>query len=253
MFAPLKKGLYAYTKIYIKRESPVLVYAPGRVGSMGLLKNLRDVGIFSFKVESFKIERRGTTQFVKKHIINKKKPAHIISLVRDPVAIMGSYYFSKCSNGWIPDGSRALEKNDIKRLIDIFIEQVLKTERLNSHLYWFENEFYKYTGIDVFEHMFDTDNMFGIVEHELYPTLIIRTELDNTKKAEVINTFLGVKNVTITRENTRNKKDNADLYARFMSQLHIPLNLLEKIYSSPYSQHFFSDAERESLKAKWLQ
>ena len=245
------EGIYATKNLYLHKKSPVLVYAPGRVGSMSLIKNLRKAGVFSFKIESFVSEKRGATLFTKKHILDAEKKAKIITLARDPVAMMATYFYSKALRGWIREATDAHAAGDIPRLQEIFIETCLKTQRLDYHLYWYENDFAPSLGFSVFEYPFDTEKQFSIIEHERFPTLILRTELDDYIKSKAIQTFLGGTPVTLTRENIRTEKKGGEKYNEFKETLSIPVDILDKIYAAPYVTHFFSPEEIMNLKQKW--
>jgi hypothetical protein len=247
----IAEGTYAYSNLYLKKKTPVIVYAPGRVGSMGLIKNLRDADVFSFKVESFIDEKRGATQFCKKHVVDAKKSAKIITLVRDPVAIMSSYYFSKGTKGWLPEAKTALESGDVPALQKIFVSEVLRTKRLDSHLYWYENDFNPSLGFNIFDYTFDTQNQHTVIDHPQFPTLVVRTELSDLKKEATLNNFLGTTNIKITRENVRTEKVGTEIYKKFKESLSLPSDILEKIYTAPYAAHFFSNEEREQLRKKW--
>lgn len=227
------------------------MYAPGRVGSMGLLKNLRQSNTFSFKVESFISENRGATKFCQHKILNSKRPANIITLVRDPMSIMCSYYFSKCIKGWIPGMKEALADKNIPLLQQTFIDEVLLSERLDSHLYWFENDFIPSIGYNIFDHPFSTENKYSVIKNELYPTLVMRTDLPDSEKSLAVSDFLDCPKITITRENVRSDRPGSDTYAEFKNSLSVPTDIIEKIYTAPVSTHFFSPTEQDEMRKKW--
>lgn len=247
----LSTAIYTVKNFWLLRKDPVIVYAPGRVGSMGLIKNLRKAGVFSFKVEFFNGKTSGSTKFVKKYILNSERHANFITLVRDPVDIMASYFFDKCAKGWLQNGKGALQSGDMITLNRLFIDVVLKTSRLDQHLYWFEEDFFENLGISALNIPFDHSQKIGQVSTDRFRILIIRTELDDTKKSDHINIFLGTNNVTITRYNQGKDKEYATTYKNFKEQLKIPGELIEKIYTAPYVTHFFSEEEIRSLKTKW--
>jgi hypothetical protein len=247
----IRKALSAYVGLYIQKREPVVVLTPGRVGSIALNAGLRAVGVFSFKLEFIEKDLRGSASFLKKHIFQKDKPAKIITLVRDPIAMMLTYYMSKAYNGWLPEAQKALEAGDLDKLKEHFIDDVLTTERLFSHTNWFKNDFQRVTGINVYDYPFDTNKQWSIVENGLYPTLIIRTELDDTIKVSVIRGFLKNDAFTLLRENTAESKPYKETYVQFKNTLALPIELLDTIYSSVYCTHFFSPEEISTLKSKW--
>lgn len=251
MLHKFREATYAYNNLYLQKKSPVIVYAPGRVGSMGLIKNLREADIFSFKVESFASESRDAAFFCRKHILERGRAAKIITLVRDPLDIMTSYFMSKSDKGWIPGSQEALYNGDTCTMQKIFISEVLQTPRLDHHLFWYENEFIKNLELDIFTHPFDTKEKYSLIENIRFPTLVLRTELDDNKKQSLVNSFLNTNNVLITRENTQQQKKFYQTYLAFKKNLSVPQQALERIYTAPYVTHFFSPEEIKELVAKW--
>lgn len=244
LIGTLHKGLDAYGRLYLLRTPPVVVLAPGRVGSIALNASLRTAGVFSFKLEFIEQDTRGTAQFAIKHIFNKHKPAKLITLVRDPISMMLTYYMSKANAGWLPEAKQALEAGDLKKLKERFILDVLLTDRLKSHLDWFTTDFQKLTGIDVYTHPFNTKKMWSTIKHDTYPTLILRTELDDETKSERIKDFLELEDFFLTRLNTAETKSYRDIYQEFKRTLTLPQELLEQIYTHPYCKQFLMEKEQ---------
>ena len=247
----ISEGVYAATNLYLKKKKPTIIYAPGRVGSMGLIKNLRDAGVYTFKVESFQNEDRGAVHFCKKNFIDSDKPTNIITLVRDPLAMMCTYYYSKMIRGWIPGAKEAYDKQDVKELQNIFINSCLNTNRLDSHLYWYEKDWLPSLDFSIFDYPFDTTRQYSSFNHDKYSVLTMRTELADQEKQLALEAFLQTKPINLTRENVRTEKPGSEGYAEFKNTLSVPEEILEKIYSASYLTHFFSSAEIESLKTKW--
>ncbi|MEK7639416.1 MAG: putative capsular polysaccharide synthesis family protein [Patescibacteria group bacterium] len=250
----LKKAktlIWILVNIHFRKKTPVIIFAPGRVGSMALYSNLMKAGLFVFKLEFTKIGSSSSAKFIKKYIFDQKKPAKIISIVRDPIDILVSYFFSKAASGHIKAAHRAWEAANIQDLQRSFVVDVLNTDRLGLHLYWYEKDFKEATNIDIFAYPFDQNEGFSVVPHETYPTLIFRTEMEDTNKAEIIKTFLNLSDFNLTRENTRSQKVDAALYRLFKDSLVLPSDILNKIYSSPYAKHFLTEKERLASVEKY--
>ncbi len=246
-----KTGIQLCINYFVYHKKPVIVFAPGHVGSMALHKNLLEQDFFAFKVEFLNSKMEGSTKFVSRYIFRRKKGAKVITIVRDPVAMMVAYYFSKVEAGHIPDAKVALDERNIPLLQKIFVREVLETKRLDTHLYWYDQDFLLATGINIFEYPFDTVRKTGVIEHATYPTLLLRTEMDDEKKAQAIASFLNVPSFVVTRENTRDQKANSDIYRDFKASLKIPTQILEKIYTAPVSRHFLSPEERATTIDKY--
>jgi hypothetical protein len=240
----LYKAIWIYGNYFILKKTPVIIFAPGRVGSMALHKNLRDTGVFAFKVEFFEDDPRGSASFIVNHIFKKKRPAKIITIVRDPLSMMATYFFSKVAKGHLPEAHKAWVAGDTTKLNDLFIRDVLTSDRLEKHLYWYERDFKAATGIDIFAHPFSTEARTGVIDHHTYPTLILRTEMDDDVKGDAVANFLRLESLTITRENVRENRADAEHYKAFKEQIKIPTDLLTTIYTSPLAKHFLNDSER---------
>jgi hypothetical protein len=244
---------HLYTHAYLFRTEPVLVYAPGRVGSISMIQALQSAGIFSIKVEWLDYKTRGTVRFCKKHIVDERKPAKVITLVRDPVEIVSSLFFSKASRGHLPLGHQAIQAYDLAQLQKAFETEMLNSELLPAHLYWYEQEFQPHLGVDVFSHPFDTEKKHGLIADDTYPTLILRTDLPDGDKEQQVKDFLKISNFSIERLNVKAARNKGDLYREFTSQLTVPKTWLDTIYSSPYAQHFFSQQEITDAKQRYGQ
>lgn len=245
------KAITFYCKLYLKKTEPVIIFAPGRVGSMALHKNLSELGIFVFKLEFLNIGNSGAARFAIKHVFKSQRPAKIITIMRDPVTMMISYFFSKAAAGHLKEAHTAWKEKDVLQLQQLFIKEVLTSYRLDSHLYWYERDFVRATNINVFDHAFDTFNKHAIINHPIYPTLMLRTEMDDTIKATQISNFLHIPIFTLTRENTRSEKPDKELYERFKETLTLPTELLDKIYTAKVCTHFFGPEEIQSLRKQW--
>ncbi len=246
-----KKVISLLWNINFLRKDPVIILAPGHVGSMALHKGLAATGILVFKVEFMDIGESGAADFIKKNIFSERRPAKIITIVRDPILMMISYFFSKASANHLPEAHIAWKEKNVDKLQELFIKNVLGTDRLDSHLYWYENDFLRATGIDIYAHPFDANLKTGYIEHDLFPTLIIRTEMEDDVKANIIAEFLKIPLFTLTRENTRSKKIDASLYEEFKESLTIPDEIIDKIYSSRLCTHFLHPTEIASAQKRW--
>ena len=245
-----KEITFLYT-LYVRKITPVVIFTPGRVGSMALHACLLKAGVFVFKLEFLDIGNSGAAHFIIKHVFKKQRQARIITIVRDPVTMMITYFFSKASAGHLAEAHDAWKNKDVAKLQTLFIRDILMSERLDSHLYWYERDFFRATKIDVFAYPFDTEKKSTIISHDLYPILILRTEMDDEVKSSLVSQFLSISPFTLTRENTRSEKADKELYEVFKRTLSVPPPLLEKIYTAKLCQHFFSTDELEKLKLQW--
>lgn len=249
----IKKGFYAYTNLYLLNKKPTIVYTPGRVGSISMIYALRAAGVYSFKVEWLEKELRGSVHFVNKHIINQHKPAKIISLVRDPIEILISLYFSKLGRGHLSLDKTAVTQADQATLEQAFLDEIVHGPYFEQYLCWFESEFTPHLGVNVYAHPFDTDKGAVIIPHDTYPTLIMRSDLPNTEKEIQVKSFLDLPEIHIESVNIKAKRSNGDRYQSFKKQLKLSPEIIDQVYNLPYAKHFFSMTERSACVEHWSQ
>ena len=197
----LTEGVYAVGNRYLKRRTPTLIYAPGLVGSMALFYDLREAGVFVFKTESFSRKKfyYGTEYFAKRHIIDTRIKVNIITLIRDPIAILCTYYFGRLVHDLVSGASEAYRSGDIATLQKIFITDFLP-KVLPKYIYWYENKWESQLGFSFFDHPFNIAEQFGRFEHKQYRVLALRTELNDEHKADAIADFLNLPHLVLTRK-----------------------------------------------------
>ena len=251
----IKRAAGAYYGLYIKKALPVIIYTSGRVGSMALFRSLDARGVLVFHVHCLnpvKLKTKnypGSWSWAYRHIVAGGKPARIISVVRDPVDLMISDFFPKLKR--MVQRQRAYETCSVEELCTLFTTQYFEEKRHNRILGWFETEMRTALGLDVYAHDFSAQDGYGTFRQEPWNVLIIKTELDDKRKAALVGDFLGLKDFILFRSNTSATKEYAQAYAQFRHELVIPPALLDIIYSSPYARHFYTPREIETKYRYW--
>lgn len=251
----INRALKVYSKLYLQRQTPILIYTPGRVGSTGLYVTLDKLGQFVIHIHTLNADeirdkdQPGTTVWAYQHIIQPQKHARIITLVRDPVALIISDFFNKLR--WLAGAQDAYNHLSVDELCALFRTRYFEDGRHHVKLNWYEAEFNAALNVDVYAHPFDVERRYGSFREGLYDILILRTESDDSLKSKVVSEFLGIPPFDIKRVNEAEKRDYADIYRAFKNQITLPEKHLNTIYESKYATQFFSDDERQALRAKW--
>lgn len=241
-----------------------IVYQMGKVASTSIYEALKDrTDCFGFHThslnranidknrshqgdEAFAIDKRGQlSDQLSAKIVEPRLPVKIITLVRDPFERNISAYFE--NNRAIRKGFQ-LNQENLKKLIDDFLNN-------SNHLgpqRWFENEFEPALGVDIFAHPFDPVSEWGIIRQAPYDILVLRTTLDDSKKSELISDFLELPGVNIERRNSTTDKSLKKLYQEFKNTVVFPEDLGQQILECRYTQHFFTAAEIERMKSRWV-
>jgi len=251
----INRALKVYSKLYVQRQTPILIYTPGRVGSTGLYKTLDSLGQFVIHIHTLNAQeihdkdQPGTTVWAYQHVIQAKKEAKIITLVRDPVALIISDFFNKLK--WLAGAKDAYNHLSVDELCDLFCTRYFDDGRHTIKLQWYETEFNSALNVDVYAHPFDVERGVGSFQQGLYDVLILRTETADRVKAQAVSEFLDIPHFEIQRVNQAEKRDYAEIYNAFKTQIALPKQHLDTIYNSPYATQFFTEKERQSLRDKW--
>jgi hypothetical protein len=255
--------LYRSYQTY-RDEEKIVIYQMGKVGSTSLTRALGEDAI---QIHNFypanepchckprypgRIDRRLLHALFYRAIrlgVGRRQRLKIITLVRDPVArnlsmyfqdlhFWQSYYFSEVRPG-------LRNKNDIDTLLDCYRE----TFDQQYPLVWFDNEFRRITGVNVYDHPFDSSAGYTRIEEDGKSILIVQTE-KLSERWDVIEEFCGRK-LELRRDNHADEKWYRDLYARFVDRFSLTTNELDEIYSSEFASFFFSKAERGKFRERW--
>ncbi|QEY32769.1 hypothetical protein EVJ50_11560 [Synechococcus sp. RSCCF101] len=238
----------------------VLVYQLGKVGSSTVAATLRARLTNSLVVqahylsEAFKQRAAGKApytwalrqierveRFRSRH---PDSPVRIITLVREPISRDLSNLFQN-PQIYLGEGRELADAS-----VDELIQLCLKRERHDYTLGWFDSEFKPYTGIDVYEHPFDTQRGYSSIHTAGTDVLIIRMETLDQCCRPALADFLGVDVGDLIQTNITAEKPHAELARQVREQISYPRPMLRKLYASKYAKHFYGD-QTEDLIARW--
>lgn len=255
------KMLQFFSVLYFSRKKLVLIYQMGKVGSSSVRKSLHACNIFPIHIHRVapKSSARVASQFmnqgllppidihmgrmVYKHIFLKKRPAKIITLLREPISRNHSAFFQNL-NLYFGNVSADL---DIEKAIAVF----LKDYNHRIPLDWFDEELKESCGIDIFQHRFPKKQGWMRIKARNIDLLILKLEIDDRKKEEVISRFLNITDFKLKKANVGEEKTYADTYGLFKQKIVLPPEYVEKMCSSKYINHFYTEAEIERVRSKW--
>lgn len=180
-----------------------------------------------------------------KHICEKKKPAKIISLVREPIGRNISAYFQNL------DAFKRIENAHTRFDIDELINDFLKNYHHRVPLEWFDKEMKPAIGIDAFSHEFPKDIGYKIIHEQPYDVLIMRHDIEDKRKAEIISDFLHLTNFSIQKKNISSQKKYAGAYYQFLNKVKLPPEYVDELLNSKYTRHFYSTEMIKAFKEKW--
>jgi hypothetical protein len=262
----------------IYTTSPIVLYQMGKVGSMSILKslhsldlknplyhvhlltsewmlettdyrlrNLTDKGIFLEQTYNEMIRFKYLRNHIKRGVPGGWK---VITLVRDPIArnvsnffhMIGSSYFFQNLEGQIG------EDDTNNTFIETFFERY---ERHNEPLEWFDVEMKKMFNIDIYEKEFKCSQGYQIYNEQNMDLLLIRVEDLHHCIKQAMQDFLEIENFELFNDNVGTDKTYAPAYKKFKETIKFPHDYIERMYSSKFMRHFYTDAEIEKFKLKW--
>ncbi len=251
----IKRGLDCYVRLYLRGQMPVLVYSTGRVGSMAMHHSLEQQGLFAIQAHTFapdtlKTEAQpGTTTWAYQHVIRPGRAAQIITLYRDPLAVMVSDFFPKLH--WITGDDEAYQHHTVDELCHLFNTAYFEQGRHLDKLNWFEDEMHTSLDIDVYAYPSPRDDGYVQFEQPPYTVLALQTELDDTRKARLVGDFVGRADFSLMRYNVGETKVYGEVYKAFKARLVVDQAHIDTVYGSRYVQHFYSDAAIQHMIAHW--
>jgi hypothetical protein len=174
-----------------------------------------------------------------------KRKAKIITLVREPLSRNISAFFQ---NFQIYIGSdKNVTDYQLNKLIDIFIKEY-------SHdvpLQWFNFEFEKATGINVYNYPFPKHKGYMKIEENNIELLLMKLEIPDTLKESVIADFMHLDKFRLISKNIGKDKTYSKTYQQFKKTVRLPSTYIHKMLSSQYARHFYSEKDISALWVKW--
>ncbi len=227
----------------LQAATPIFVFQMGKVASTSIYRMLSEseypgVILHSHTFDCFhrSPDVRAFCRFYRRNQPSVK----IISLVREPVSRNISAFFQNMrrDTGLLADSSQL----DIESLKQDF----LRNYPHEIPLIWFDNNIHKHFGIDVYEIPFPASGHV-VIERENVRLLILRHDLADVLKTELVSKFVGIDNLRLTESNVGAEKPYAAQYAEFR-KIKLPLQYLHSLAASRYMKHFFRPEMRQILE-----
>jgi hypothetical protein len=162
-----------------------------------------------------------------------RRPAKIITLVREPVGRNISYYFQNLDK--ILGRPRAHEL-PIETIIDGFTERFPYSD---DPLTWFDYEFKVALGADIYESGFRASAEAHRWRTGVYDILILRCDASDGAKLTALRDFLAAPELVLRQDNVTGGKPSAVAYRAFLALARFPHDYLDRMFESRYARYFF--------------
>lgn len=256
---------YSVRKYMDLSENAVLIYQPGKTGSMTLYKSLEAMDVrtchchFLHEYSSDK-EYLAWCEKVRKNYCGK-----IIVPVREPISRDISAYFQYLSTRL----GAVIETYGVDDIYNGFIKMYyeplkIKTDYDDRYLCkwinyakdgyqfdFFHTELEKYFGINVFEYPFDTEKGYSVIKQGKLELMLVQAERMNELEDQ-IGAFLEIDQFQLKSVNVGDKKEYAYLYRNFKEKMKLPKGYIDFYYKDNQAlKHFYSESQREVFYKKW--
>ena len=141
-----------------------------------------------------------------------------------------------------------VDTGDLSELLQVFIDKPNHDEPLT----FFDQEIKGVLGLDVYATPFPTSQGYTIYETEWADILLIRVEDLNTCAPAAFQEFLGLDSFDLINENVGSEKPYASLYKQFREARLLPESYLDRMYSTQYMKHFYTDQEIAGFRSRWV-
>lgn len=261
-----------YQCMRIRRElaagaQPVIVYSPQKTGSSAVYVALADLpGVCIMKCHvllpehcwdgdySNRVHPDGTillggyrTDSIRNMVLAPKLPSKWIVTLREPVACNLSWFAFQSERNWLRDKRRDLGSLSIEAVTQLFLERFPH----HSVATWSHAEMGAVLGFDPYATPFDHAKGYQRIQSGPYDILIMRQDLDDTRKSAALNEHLGRSDVKMIRANESGGGPGG-IYARLKKGIRAHPEYIERMLQTEDARHWWSDGEREAIRAKWL-
>ncbi len=264
----LRAWLFARKLDYLvgmRKQTPVLIYQMGKVGSSSVyssfptrkhplavhLHRLHD-GLIQEKIDSLRAAGLPVAahydhgKAVFRRVIQRNRRCKVITLVREPIGRNMSFFFERFAE--LVGVRFADSTHSVDQLIDIFLQH----EGVLDRSAWFDTEFLPSLGIDVYLHPFPQDSGHTRITSGNCEILLLQVELDDRLKEQCIAEFLDDPDFRLGSANIGANKEYALAYQEFKSTIVLPESYIHRMLDSRYTRHFYSDAQIEVIRHRWL-
>lgn len=270
-----KDTLKYYTQP-LYRQSPLIIYQMGKVGSSTMERSLSTYSLNRPVFRAHALVKKHMQQgrkalglsaaqyyarsnleaksyYLAKEIVRAKKQQKgewkFITMVRDPVAQNISSFF-QLIDVIIPDFAQRAASQDIAidELRELFLQRYSPDCIYNQ---WFDQELKPVLGLDVYQSEFNPQQGYSIYRQGCIELLLIRLESINACANEAFSDFLNIKDFHILNANTAENKPYSTLYRQFKSEAELPESYLSGVYNGKQARHFYTEAELSAFKSSY--
>lgn len=253
-------------------QTTVLIYQPGKVGSVSIAQSLAAGGIRARVESAHVISEHGlrTSERWYRDLGVVEPPAYIekgrrlareiesgrelswkvITIFREPIARMVSGFFENASmlypEEFPKDGNWSYTEVEQRLLAEFrqFDPACDYTSR------WFDQELRCVFGVDLYEVPFDHTAGFIKVRRGNIDVLVLQYEKLEQAFRSSIAGFLGA-DVPLEHANESKHKPYSACYEHTLAHFSLPADLCERVLGTRFATHFYTPGERAAFAGRW--
>lgn len=250
-------------------DNTVWLYQSGKVGSMTLANRLNHSHIpflhqhtLDFYAEFFDDKYKEDWENARVFFADKKRK--IISMVREPLERDYSAFWQAYTEGVDLAWRMPFFCGDFDEMYSMFVhclrEGTQKTRELlgtsfvetwRDEFLWYDEEFKKYLGIDIYSYPFDREVGYTIIEEGNYSIFLYKLECFD-KILPKLAEFLEVENLDGENDNEAIRKTYSITYQEFLKTVKFPKEYVDYYYSGNMRMdHFYTEQEKKTFLEKW--
>lgn len=252
---------YFAINILGKNKTAIIIYQMGKVGSTSIFESLKNYGLRVFKVHKLHPTKNfrfnpsinglaikppswfGENEHVYKSYISTKQQVKIICPIREPFSRNISAFFQNLEQ--FTKVKQSKTSLGTKELIEIFFKEYPH----HVPLRWFEFEMGKMLNINVYDYPFSKQQGYIVIKKANIELLVIKSELSNETKSQVIGEFIGIDGFVLKNANVGRTKTYSKLYNDFKRQIVFDDTFIDMMLNSQYFEHFYHKKEAEKVLA----
>jgi hypothetical protein len=179
--------------------------------------------------------------------LQARRPAKVITLVREPIARNVSYYFQNLNKIL---GRASAHELPLQTIIDNFLPEFPYSD---DPLTWFDYEFKIALDADVYQSGWAP----GMVAHRwrvgVYDILILRSDASDDAKLAALRDFLNAPELSLRQANVTDAKPSAAMHTAFKQSVRFPAAYVDRMLSSQYARFFFDTASLAQWRREYTE
>ncbi len=234
-----------YVNLMLRLASPVFIYQMGKVGSLSIYYSLLRV-YPGLVIHGHALSENDHNYSIRRFFqwaVKDKKSAYIISPIREPISRNVSAFFQNFKDEMgvsVSQSGMTIEE----------LRQMFLSKKHTGIIMWFDRRIRPIFDLDVYLKPFSKQG-FDTYRSRNINLLILRSELPDSEKENVIKGFLKLRRFSITRANSGVDKEYSGIYSEFMKKVKLPKEYVSRMCESQYFTHFYENEMIEAVRERW--